>query len=192
VARLDALAGVEEGAWGKGYALDRAISRLGDAAGVLLDLGGQVTARGKDASGGDWSITIADPRRRDRPAVALRLTDASASTSGNSERGRNVGGVRIGHLLDPRTGRPAEDFGSVTVVAPSAFHADILSTAFFVLGPAHGLALSQRLRGEGVANEVLFLVERGDRLDALVSPGFAGLVLWADASVVSGLHPSTP
>jgi FAD:protein FMN transferase len=191
--RLDALAGIEEGAWGKGYALDRAAARLTES-GVsgLLDLGGQVVARGRDEAGRTWTIGIADPRQRAREVVALEVADASVSTSGNSERSRIVAGRRIGHLLDPRTGRPAEDFGSVTVVAPSAFEADILSTAFFVLGPAEGLALSQRLRAEGVANEVLFLVERVERLDALVSPGFSRFVLWADADVVSGLHPSTP
>ena len=196
-ARLDALAGIEEGGWGKGYALDRAAEKLelgGTAArGALLDLGGQVIGRGRDAEGRDWSITVADPRRRDQPVVALRLSNASASTSGNSERGRVVEGRRIGHLLDPRTGEPASEFGSVTAVAPSALHSDILSTAFFVLGPEEGLALSERLRREGIPNEALFLVVRGDRLEARFSPGIPSLVLSADAAAVDGLtiihHP---
>ena len=116
----------------------------------------------------------------------LSLTDLSVSTSGNSERGRTVGGRRIGHELDPHTGRPAPDFGSATVLAPSALAADVLSTAFFVLGPEKGLALSERLRREGVAQEVLFLVDRGDgaRLDALASPGFSTHVLSADPATV--------
>ncbi len=189
VARLDAAAGIEEGAWGKGYALARAAGRLehAGASGALLDLGGQVTALGRDASGAAWSISVADPRHRDRPAVALRLADASASTSGNSERARVVDGRRIGHLLDPRTGEPAADFGSATVVSPSALHADILSTAFFVLGPEDGLALSEKLRREGVPNEVLYLVVRGDALEARYSPGIPDLVIPADTTVVRGL-----
>lgn len=186
VARLDARAGIEEGAWGKGYALDRAAERLGDA-GAFIDLGGQVLARGQDDAGRDWSVGIADPRRRDRPVLALRLSNASASTSGDSERSRFVAGRRIGHLLDPRTGEPAEDFGSVTVIAPSALDADILSTAFFVLGPDAGLALSERLRREGVPNEALFLVVRGDALEARCSPGVPRFVISVDTTVVHGL-----
>ncbi len=187
LARLDAAAGIEEGAWGKGYALDRSVEKLGDVDGALLDLGGQVAARGKDGSGHDWSISIADPRRRDRPVLALRLSNAGASTSGDSERGRVVDGRRIGHLIDPRNGEPAEDFGSVTVIAPSALDADILSTAFFVLGPEGGLALSDRLRREGVPNEALFLVVRGDALEARYSPGVPRFVISADTTVVHGL-----
>lgn len=190
--RLDAQSGIEEGAWGKGYALDRAAGSLAraGASGALIDFGGQVIGVGQDARGHDWTVSVADPRRRDRAVARLRIADASASTSGNSERSRVVSGRRVGHLLDPRTGEPAEDFGSVTVVAPSALEADILSTAFFVLGPEPGLALSARLRAEGVAHETLFLVVRGDRLDARFSPGLPRLVISADA-VVDGLPTTT-
>jgi thiamine biosynthesis lipoprotein len=86
--RLSAGAGIDEGAWGKGYALDRAIEAL-RRAGVrdaTLDLGGQVSAIGRTA------VAVADPRARDRTAGSLSLADASVSTSGNSERGRVVGG----------------------------------------------------------------------------------------------------
>lgn len=187
--RLRGGAGIDEGAWGKGYALDRAADRLA-AAGVggwLIDLGGQAMARGRDASGRPWTIAIAHPRDRRRPVVSIALDDASASTSGNSERGRTVRGRRIGHELDPRTGEPAPDFGSVTVVSPSGLTADILSTAFFVLGPERGLALSERLRRDGVAQEVLFLVDRGERLEAVLSPGFSKVVLSADPALADGL-----
>jgi len=165
--RLSLRAGIDEGAWGKGYALDAAAARL-KKAGVreaLLDLGGQLLVLGHRA------VSVADPRRRGLAAASLSLSDASLSTSGNSERGHSVGGRRIGHLLNPRSGRPAPDFGSATAVAPSGLVADILSTAFFVLGPEKGLALSERLRREGYPNEALFLVVRGDRLEATSSPG---------------------
>ena len=101
-------------------------------------------------------------------------------------------GRRIGHILDPRTGEPAAVFGSATVVAPSALVADILSTAFFVLGPEKGLALSAALRKEGVENEVLFLVVRGAGLEALSSPGIASLLLSTDPRAVAGLTPQQP
>ena len=190
--RLDPLAGIEEGAWGKGYALDRAAARLGTARrSALLDFGGQILARGRDLAGNPWSVGIADPRRRDRDVVTLEVADVSVATSGNSERSRSAGGKRIGHLLDPRTGRPAEDFGSVTVVCPSAFDADVLSTALFVLGPDEGLALAERLRARGLSVEALYLVTRGSSpsapLEARFSPGFPRYVFSADGSVVEGL-----
>ncbi len=186
--RLDPLAGIEEGAWGKGYALDRAAARL-ERSGVsaLLDLGGHAIGRGRDGAGRPWAVGIADPRRRDREVLTLELGNASVSTSGNSARRRVVGGKPIGHLLDPRTGEPAADFGSATVVAASAFDADILSTALFVLGPDAGLSLSRELRRAGLDFEVLYLVSRGDRLEARFTPGIARLVLSTDHRLVDGL-----
>jgi len=157
VTRCDGLAGIDEGAWGKGWALDRAAEalRASGAASFVLDLGGQMLASGEEVV-----AAVAHPRGRSRVIALLRLKDVSASTSGNSERGLVVNGRRVGHLLDPRTGEPAHDFGSVTVVAKDGLTADILSTAFFVLGPVEGMALSKRLRASGVDHETLFLSER--------------------------------
>ena len=145
VTRWSRAAGIDEGAWGKGWALDKAAeaARREGAASGILDLGGQVLAFGEETS-----VDVAAPRERGRTVARLRLADASASTSGNSERSLVVNGHRIGHLLDPRTGEPAPDFGSVTVVAKDGLTADVLSTAFFVLGPAQGMALSETPTGE--------------------------------------------
>jgi thiamine biosynthesis lipoprotein len=194
VTRLASDAGIDEGAWGKGYALELAdrVLRKAGVAGAILDLGGQVLAVGSDANERPWCIPVADPRDRQKTVAELGLANQSASTSGNSERGRVVDGRRIGHILDPRTGEPAADFGSVTVVAPSALVADILSTALFVLGPEKGLALSAALRKEGVENEALFLVVRGGGLEAVASPGIATLVVAADPRTVVGLTPQQP
>lgn len=191
VTRLSPESGIDEGAWGKGYGLDRARDALrkAGATSALLDLGGQVLAVGTDTGEKPWRVPVAHPRERERPVIELGLVDASASTSGDSERSREAGGRRIGHILDPRTGEPAPDFGSVTVVAPSGLVADVLSTALFVLGPEKGLALSAELRRQGVENEVLFLVARPDGLEAMASPGIPTLVLSADPRVVRGLNP---
>ncbi len=175
VSRRDGAAGIDEGAWGKGWALDRAAEAARAAGGtsVVLDLGGQVLT-----SGAAVSVAVAHPRDRARTVATLRLKDGSASTSGNSERGLVVDGRRVGHLLDPRTGEPAPDFGSVTVVAPDGLTADVLSTAFFVLGPEEGLALSARLRASGVAHEALFFLEgeEGQARRVSMSPGMHRLV----------------
>ncbi len=153
VTRRDALAGIDEGAWGKGWALDKAAMAMREAGASsgILDLGGQILAFGEDAE-----IEIAASRDRALSVGRICLRNASASTSGNSERGMVVKGRRIGHLLDPRSGLPADDFGSVTVVAKDGLIADVLSTAFFVLGPEDGEALSVRLRADGVIHETHF------------------------------------
>ncbi len=175
LSRRDALAGIDEGAWGKGWALDRAAAAMREAGAVsgLLDLGGQVLAFGEETF-----VDVSDPFDRKRTVVTLRLKDASASTSSNSERGFVADGRRIGHLLDPRSGEPAPDFGSVTVVAPTGFVADILSTAFFVLGEKESQSLSERLRAEGVAHEMLFFLEgeEGRALQVSMSRGMERLV----------------
>jgi len=186
VSRRDALAGIDEGAWGKGWALDRAAeaARAAGASSLVLDLGGQVLVRGAA-----MPVAVADPRDRARTIATLRLKNASASTSGNSERGLVVNGRRIGHILDPRTGEPAPDFGSVTVVAPEGLTADVLSTAFFVLGPKDGMALSERLRAAGVANEALFFLEdeEGQAPRATMSRGMKRLIaLEPGRAVASG------
>jgi FAD:protein FMN transferase len=175
VSRRDASAGIDEGAWGKGWALDRAADALRAAGSTsfVLDLGGQVLASGEETA-----VAVAHPRERTRVVATLHLKNASASTSGNSERGVVVNGRRVGHILDPRTGEPARDFGSVTVIAKDGLTADILSTAFFVLGPKDGMAMSERLRASGTPHEALFFSEgeEGRPLRVSMSPGMGRLV----------------
>lgn len=169
VARRDAAAAwLDSGGFGKGAAL-RLAARALDSAGVrnaLLNFGGQVLAIGAPVSdpdgAGAWTVTVAHPSRRSEVVAALRLRDGSAATSSQSERSLDAAGGRIGHLLDPRTGRPVPAWGSVTVVAADAAVADILSTALFVLGPIDGLRWA-RARTDVAA---LFLVERDGVLDA--------------------------
>jgi thiamine biosynthesis lipoprotein len=148
---------VDVGAWGKGEALDRVEAALGGGP-WLVDLGGQVAVGGTSPSGG-WAVDLAHPRHRDRPYHKVRLTEGSLSTSGSSERDVTVGSARISHILDPRTGRPVEFEGSVTVWHRTSLAADALSTALFVMGPdeglrwaeAHGIAALYLVPGEGDA-----------------------------------------
>ena len=130
---------LEEGGFGKGVGL-RDGARAALAAGavcVVLDFGGQVEMAG-DCS--EHEITIADPLDRSKGVATLRLRRGSVATSGNSERAVVVDGERLGHLLDPRSGRPAADWGSVTVLAQDPVAADCLATALYVMGPEDGAA----------------------------------------------------
>ena len=129
---------IDVGAFGKGEALDRAGGVL-DGQPWMIDLGGQISVGGWLAGQPAWPMALSDPRDRSRPRLELSLPRGSLSTSGGSERDRIVDGVRVGHILDPRTGRPATFDGSATVWHDRALIADILSTALYVMGPKSGL-----------------------------------------------------
>ncbi|MDF1562867.1 MAG: FAD:protein FMN transferase [Deltaproteobacteria bacterium] len=131
---------LDEGAFGKGRGLDLALeaAREAGARGATLDLGGQLSRLPASGERDRW-IPLAHPRDRQRIVAEVRLGAGSLATSGNGERGIEVEGERVGHLLDPRTGRPAEDFGSLSVLAPTAAEADCLSTGLYVLGPEAAL-----------------------------------------------------
>jgi thiamine biosynthesis lipoprotein len=129
---------VDVGAFGKGEALDRVADVLGDGP-WMIDLGGQITVGGRSPQDGAWPIGIAHPRQRDVPALQIEMTSGSLSTSAGSERDLNVDGTRVGHVLDPRTGRPAPFSGSVSVWHERGLAADVLSTALYVMGPEEGI-----------------------------------------------------
>lgn len=122
---------IEEGGFGKGAALRAALERAILMAGVRevwLNLGGQVA---RFAKTGERRVEIAHPLRRDRSAAVLPLANGSIATSGTSERGK--------HIIDPRIGRLAPSWGSMTVYHPDALAADALSTALFVMGPVEAI-----------------------------------------------------
>ncbi len=136
------LAQVASGGFGKGAAMDHAIDALDEDTAITLNLGGQVLVQGRSES-----IEIAHPAHRTRAIATWTVSSGSLATSGNSERAITVDGQRFSHILDGRTGRPAVDFGSVTVWCENALDADCLSTALFVLGPEAGLRLASELPG---------------------------------------------
>ncbi|MEM7310940.1 MAG: FAD:protein FMN transferase [Planctomycetota bacterium] len=168
--RLRAGLVLEEGGFGKGVGLDAALAALRDAGATdaVLDLGGQLAVL---PGGGDQetAFAVAHPRARAQAVVELRIGGGSLATSGNSERAIEVNGERRSHLIDPRTGEPAADFGSVTVWARDATTADALSTALFVLGPDAGLEWAAAHAGV----EALYLVDADD--GGLLAAGTAGL-----------------
>ena len=140
VTRLAAVT-LDAGGFGKGEALDRVREAERDRSGVwFIDFGGQMAVSGA-ASDGGWTVGVAHPVRRDVSVLELSLAAGSLATSGGSERDLLlVDGARIGHIIDPRSGRPVSRSESVTVWHESAFVADVLSTALYVMGPEAGIA----------------------------------------------------
>jgi thiamine biosynthesis lipoprotein len=131
---------VNLGAIGKGYALDRATELLAerDVQNFMIHGGSSsMVARGNRMTGLDtvgWTVGIRHPMRADRRLVELQLVDRAVGTSGAGTQHFYYQGKRFGHVIDPRTGYPAEGVLSTTVIAPEATLADALSTAFYVLG----------------------------------------------------------
>jgi len=133
-----------------GYAADRLASMLVERGigGFLVDVGGELVARGRNAEGEPWQVAIERPADRKRRVAArvLPLQDAAIATSGDYRNYREVNGKRVTHIVDPRTGRPVSHrLASVTVVDSLCVRADALATALMVLGPEQGMELARRL-----------------------------------------------
>ena len=126
---------------GQGHALDRCAELLlAESVNNFLMHGGQssILARGSRAglaaSESGWSVALRHPLRPELRLAEIWLRDRALGTSGSGTQFFYHAGRRFGHILDPRTGRPAEAVLSSTVLAPTAAEADALATAFYVLG----------------------------------------------------------
>jgi thiamine biosynthesis lipoprotein len=136
---------IDLGGIAKGYAVDVAAESL-QAHGVadaLVDLTGNMMALGHSATGTGWRIGIRDPRDRLPYFAKITLSGEGISTSGKYEQFVAADGKTYGHIMDPRTGRPAEGLLSVTLVSRSALTCDSWDTPLFVLGPAKARALAR-------------------------------------------------
>lgn len=149
---------VDLGGIAKGYAADE-VKRLLTEGGVpsaLIDLGGNIVAVGSRPDGEPWQVGIQNPASvRGEYIGTLAVTDKTVVTSGSNEQFFVKAGSRYHHILDPRTGRPAQSgLLSVTVVGISSVAADALTTAAFVLGTEKG---AKFLKARGV--EAVFTTE---------------------------------
>jgi thiamine biosynthesis lipoprotein len=112
---------------------------------ALIDAGGDLYAMGAKPAG-PWVVGITDPRNPDGPVIGRHpVRDRAVTTSGDYEKMVEIAGKRYHHIIDPRTGWPADKCISATVIAPDAQRADAFSTAFFVLGPKAGIALCEKI-----------------------------------------------
>jgi len=131
----------------KGYALDHAgaILRGGGVDNYMIFGGGQVQVHG-ERDGRPWRVGIQHPRDPSTYFAALESTGASFSTSGDYEHAVFDGsGNRWHHIIDTKTGRPADRSLSVTIMTAEGIYADALSTAAFVLGPQKALKMLRRI-----------------------------------------------
>jgi FAD:protein FMN transferase len=139
---------IDLGATGKGLAADRAAAAAADAAGcgVLVSIGGDISVAGSPPDGG-WDIRIADDHasgaHADGPVVSI--DSGGLATSSTTVRRWTRGGVVAHHIIDPRSGRPADEWWrTASVVAASCAQANAASTAAIVLGPSAEPWLAER------------------------------------------------
>jgi thiamine biosynthesis lipoprotein len=168
--RLDGVQ-VDLGGVAKGYALDLATEamRKAGASSVLVDVGGDVVAIGTNRRGQPWRIGIKHPFRQGLIAV-LALSDRAVATSGVQQRFYQIDGQRYSHIIDPRTGWPAAQAPSVTVIAADGLTADAWATAFSVLGVAEGRELLEA--GQTPELEVMWITGSADQPAIAKTEGF--------------------
>jgi len=129
---------MDPGGIGKGYAVDRMIEVL-KRQGVdrALISAGRSSIYGLGAPPSEprgWRVTIPDPRDQRKSAAEVFLRNESMSTSGTSEKFFLAGGKVYSHIMDPRTGYPAEGMLAVSVVAPRTIDSEAWTKPFFVMG----------------------------------------------------------
>ena len=173
------------------FAKSYIIRRAADAAMAASNARATVVNIGGDlVVSGDWkeTVQISDPKadaENDAPIDRLLITNEAVATSGNYRRGEQIGGHWYSHIVDPRTGQPADAVISATVVAPRATDAGALATAFNVLSPDESVRLASGLPGV----EYLIITRSGQRI---ASPGWHALEAPASpANAASGSSTGT-
>lgn len=134
------------GSIGKAYAADRGRHILQEMGvkGGLINASGDIALWGKPPEKKSWSIGISDPEKPYKITRKLRMKEGAVATSGNYQKYVMFNGVRYSHIINPRTGYPATELASVTVIGPMAEFANALSTSVMVLGVKKGLKLMER------------------------------------------------
>jgi thiamine biosynthesis lipoprotein len=141
---------LEIGGFGKEYAVDRLIdfAKRHDIVDCLVDLGRDIAALGQPPNGPVWVIGIEDAREEDAAAFRLAVSGKGLATSGNGRRFRMIGGRQFGHIIDPRSGWPAEtDLLTASCLADDCLTAGLLSTTACIVGKEKGMEAIERSFG---------------------------------------------
>jgi thiamine biosynthesis lipoprotein ApbE len=154
----------------KSYIIDHAVAaamRVPGVHSVVINVGGDIVVRGARSE----PIDITDPKddaENGTPISQIVVRDAAVATSGDYRRGVEIGGIHYSHIVDPRSGLPAGEVISATVVAPNPSDAGALATAFSILTPAESRQLAAAMPGV----EYLLVEKNGRRI---ASPGWSQL-----------------
>ena len=137
------------GGIGQGYIADKVKVLLfskGCTSGIV-NVSGDINAWGKQPDGKPWTVGIVNPLNKNKIFTTFPLENNAVETSGSYEKYVVFNGIRYSHIIDPRTGYPAQGVVSVSVFAKQTEIADALATGIFVLGVDVGLDLVNQLKG---------------------------------------------
>lgn len=147
------------GGFGKEHAVDLAATLL-EMSGLttyLVNFGNDIRVRGVPNQAPGWVIGMEDPTDTSQMVKRLIRTEGGVAASGNYRRKVTIAGKDYGHIVDPRTGRPAKtEVVAVHVTAPSALQAGVLATAAVILGLEKGMDLVETCVGA----EAFFICEQ--------------------------------
>lgn len=132
------------GGFGKEYAVDVAAMLLEEAglSTYLVNFGNDIRVRGAPDGAPGWVVGMEDPFDTTRVLKRLVMTSGALAASGNYRRQVTIGGQSYGHIVDPRTGRPARtELVALHVTAPTALQAGVFATAGIILGLEEGTRL---------------------------------------------------
>jgi thiamine biosynthesis lipoprotein len=142
---------LDPGGIAKGYTADLLCAdlRAAGAAGVCVNVGGDLRASGTAPGGGPWTIAVPNPHGGQ--AATLELSDGAAATSSPLRRAWHAGGRRAHHLIDPHSGQPADtSILQATMVTAEAWRAEVAAKAAFLAGLPDALPLATRLGAEAL------------------------------------------
>ncbi len=131
---------IDLGGIAKGWAADQAAQALAADAPALINAGGDIAVSGHQANGARWAIGVADPNAPEQNLELLMIDRGAVATSGRDYRRWQRNGIWQHHIIDPRTGEPADtDILSATVIAPTATEAEMAAKTILILGSRAGL-----------------------------------------------------
>lgn len=175
IRKTDGMVYIDFSAYAKGYAVDKIAAQLAENGvdNFMVEIGGEIRAKGSSKSGNPWRIAIEKPLDFERQVQRIVTAPQMAiATSGDYRNFFEAGGQRFSHTIDPRTARPVDhQLASVTVVAERAAYADAMATALMVMGPETGPEFANH---NGIA--ALFLKHEGDTLTEIMTAKFESLV----------------
>ena len=167
----------------QGYAVDL-LAKMFDQRGIhsyLIDVGGEVIAKGKKPDGSSWTVGIEKPAKDKYSSqeieTAIELNDRSVVTSGNYRKYYEKDGVRYSHTIDPSTGRPvSHSLLSVSVVSRHAWYADAIATAFMVMGLDKSLQFIDQHPSDPDIQAVFFIYDDNGTYQTFSTPEFQKLI----------------
>mgnify|MGYP003293611919 CR=1 FL=1 len=168
----------------QGYSVDM-LAHLFDSLGIksyLIDVGGEVIAKGCKDNGEPWSVGIERPAENkyseQEIETAIGLRDKSVVTSGNYRKYYEKDGVRYSHTIDPATGRPvSHSLLSVSVVSREAWYADAMATSFMVMGLEKSLQFIQQHPDDPDIQAVFFIYDDHGEYKTHATPEFQQLII---------------